>query len=467
MTDQIHKDAIRQLAEQVRSFYIARKPFRIFHGSTNSTRILTFNRSEMIDVSHLNRVVSVDTAGRTAVVEPNVPMDRLLDTTLQYGLMPPVIPEFPGITTGGAVQGGAGESSSFKWGFFSQAVNWHEFILADGSVIKTTPTDHADLFYGSAGSCGSLGIIGAIEIRLIPAKKYVQLTYTPVHSFKEANDKLLTLSSSDIDFMDGIMFGKDHGLIITGKLSDSSIGKLERFSRAHDQWYYLHAEAIDTAGKEHTETVPLRDYLFRYDRGAFWVGRFAFERFGVPYNRLSRFLLDPILHTRKLYQALQESGASQEHIVQDLTLPLDRTEEFLEYIDEQFTIYPLWLCPIKPDPRSPLLCNGLDTRLATNIGVWGPRIASYDEFVTANKAIETKLQQLGGKKWLYAHTYYTKNQFWKIYDKQWYERLRKKYKAITLPDIYEKTRVREHYPVNAKMGLFKTIFGRAKLRVRN
>jgi FAD/FMN-containing dehydrogenase len=421
----------------------------------------------MVDVSNLDRVISIDAAGQTAVVEPNVPMDRLLDKALEHGLLPPVITEFPGITVGGAIQGGAGESSSFKWGFFSQAVNWHEFILPDGQIIKSSPDEHSDLFYGSAGSCGSLGIISAAEIQLIPAKKYVQLTYVPVKSFNEATSTMLALAATDNDFIDGIMFGADHGLIITGKLSDIVVGKLHRFSRARDQWYYLHAESIDKSGKQQTLTVPLKDYLFRYDRGAFWVGRFAFERFGVPYNRFTRFLLDPLLHTRKLYQALQESGASQEYIVQDLTLPFNTAEKFMQYIHDECIIYPLWLCPIKPEPRSPLLCNGLNTQLAINIGVWGPRIASYEDFVKLNKNIEAKLMTLGGKKWLYAHTYYREDQFWKIYNKRWYDELRKKYKAETLPSIYEKTRVREHYPVNAKRGLFKTMLGRAKLRVQD
>ena len=466
VADQQHRNDIDKLSKKVGEFYAAKTPFRIFHGTTNSTRILSFKRSEMLDVSQLNRVLSIDSATQTAVVEPNVSMDQLLTATLRYGLLPPVIPEFPGITVGGGIQGGAGESSSFKWGFFSQTVNWLEFILADGRVVTSSAAENSDLFYGSAGSSGSLGVVTAAELQLIPAKNYVQLTYVPVASFKQATETMLGLTSSDNDFIDCIMFGADHGLIITGRLTDTITGKAQRFSRAYDPWYYLHVEKIDREGQPSVETVPLRDYLFRYDRGAFWVGRFAFERFGVPFNRLTRFVLDPILHTRKLYQALQDSGASQEHIVQDLTLPLATAEAFMQYIDKEFGIYPLWFCPVKPAAKSPLLCNGLATPLAINIGVWGPQITSYSQFVKSNKSIEAKLQELRGKKWLYAHTHYTKKEFWKIYDKQWYDELRKKYVAETLPDLYEKTRVRQHYPVNAKRGLFKTIFGITKLRIQ-
>ncbi|QQS19858.1 FAD-binding oxidoreductase [Candidatus Saccharibacteria bacterium] len=465
MDNKKHIQSVELVADKVKSFYENKKPFRIFHGSTNSTRTLTFKRDELLDVSMLNCNISIDTKAQTAIVEPNVPMDKLLAATLYLGLLPPVITEFPGITVGGGIQGGAGESSSFKRGFFSQNINWCEMILADGTVIKSSSEENSDLFYGSAGSMGTLGVITAVEIRLVPAKKYVQLTYIPVNSFESANQTMLEQSNQDIDFLDGIMFGSDSGLIIIGQLTDGVYGKVQRFSRAHDQWFYLHAEVINSQGKEYSETVPLTDYLFRYDRGAFWVGRFAFERFKVPYNRFTRYLLNPILHTRKLYQALQESGASQEHIVQDLSLPYDQAVPFLRYIHDELNIYPLWLCPIKPAPKSPFLCNSLPTNLVINVGVWGPRTPNYDQFVSANRSIELKLAELQGKKWLYAHTYYNEAEFWNIYDKNWYDKLRTKYRATTLPDIYTKTKVRERVEVDAKRGLFKTIFGRAKLRI--
>lgn len=460
-----HSAKVREISAQVKGFYDRKVPFRIFHGSTNSTRILSFKRGEMIDTSGLDQILSVDTKRQTTVVEPNVPMDALVDATLRQGLLPPVVTEFPGITVGGGLQGGAGESSSFKWGFLSQTVNWVEYVLANGSVVRASPTERADLFYGAAGSCGTLGIITAAELRLIPAKRYVNLTYKPVANFKATITTLEQTAKEQHDFIDGILFGKDHGLVITGELSDTPHGKIRRFSRARDPWYYLHAARIDKGRKSAVETVPLKDYLFRYNRGAFWVGRYAFARFGVPFNALTRFMFNPILSTHKLYQALQVSAASQEYIVQDLTLPLSKAEKFLDFIDRETAIYPLWLCPIKPTPKSPLLCNGLDTPLAINIGVWGPQMADYGKFKELNRRIETRLSLLGGKKWMYAHAYYPPEEFWDIYDKKWYERLRQKYHAETLPDFYEKTHVREHYKVSARLGLLRTILGTAKLRV--
>src|ERR1700748_127230 len=110
--DTRHQETVQKLQSQIADYYARKTPFRVYHGSTNSTRILTFKRSEMVDISDMNRVLSIDTNKRVAIAGPNVSMDKLVDATLRHGLIPPVVPEFPGITVGGAIQGAAAETSS-------------------------------------------------------------------------------------------------------------------------------------------------------------------------------------------------------------------------------------------------------------------------------------------------------------------------------------------------------------------
>lgn len=456
-----------ELAGQVKSLYTNKKPFYIYHGSTNSTRILSFKRSEMIDVSKLDKVISINKQSSTVTVEPNVPMDKLVRATLKKGLVPRVVMEFPGITVGGGIQGGAGESSSFRYGCFNQICDRYEMILADGSIINTSKKENADLFYGTAGSFGTLGIVTVADVQLMPAKKYVQLTYVPVTSFQEAVNVIKQATDQKYDYIDGIMYGADHGVVIGGRLSNAISGKLQRFTRAKDPWYYLHAAAIDKRAQKVIETVPLVDYLFRYDRGGFWVGTYAFQIFKIPFNALTRRLLNPFMHTRKLYQALQESGISQQHVIQDLALPFDKSVAFMKFVNKKLNIYPLWLCPLKPDDKSPLQSNNIKTSLVINVGVWGNQIKPYADFLSANRMIEKKLMELGGKKWFYAHSYYTEKEFWNIYDKAAYDNLRRKYKATTLPNIFDKISVKKQYEVKLKRGAYRTMRGLAKIRITN
>ena len=455
-----HEHKVNALARQVQHFYAAKIPFKIYHGSTNSTRTLAFDKRAMLDTSKLTSILRIDPKERTARVEANVPMDRLVQATLKYGLLPPVVPEFPGITVGGAIQGGAGESSSFRHGCVNATANRIEIILADGSVINTSRTDHPDLFWGMAGACGSLGVVTAAELQLIPAKRYVTVTYLPVHGFAEALQKVQETASGDYDFVDGILFSPDSGVIIAGKLADEPTARLTRFHRPHDEWFYLHAQKQAVLGNESSESIPVADYLFRYDRGAFWMGKHAFDLFGIPFSRANRTLLHGLLSTRRLYHALQASGLSHTYIIQDIALPANKAQAFLQYIDKTFEIYPLWLCPLPVDTMSPLLVNHLKAEQVINIGVWGPFAGSHDAFIAANRDLEQKAHELGGRKWLYAHTYYSPDEFWQIYDMPWYAALRDSYHAETLPTVYDKVHVRGLTRTPSRQrGLWKAMTG--------
>ena len=125
-----HEAAVAKIAAQIRQFFERNEPFHIYHGSTNSTRPSKFQRDKLVDTSELTNVLNIDAEAKVALVEPNVPMDSLVAATIPYGLLPPVVMEFPGITVGGGFAGTSGESSSFKYGFFDRTVESIEMILA-------------------------------------------------------------------------------------------------------------------------------------------------------------------------------------------------------------------------------------------------------------------------------------------------------------------------------------------------
>jgi Delta24-sterol reductase len=445
-----HKNAVGRIAAAVRHFHDSKEAFRIFHGSTNSTR--PFRRDRVVDISALSNVLKVDTKTRTALVEPNVPMDRLVESTLKYGLVPPVVMEFPGITAGGGYAGTAGESSSFKHGFFDSTIDSVEMVLADGEVITASKLENSDLFHGAAGAVGSFGITTLIELQLIEAKKYVKTTYHPKGSVAETIRSICEETSNPInDYVDGILFSKNHGVVITGEMTNDKpeASIVQTFSHPADPWFYLHVKS-NTFSKSSPiiNYIPLAEYLFRYDRGGFWVGASAFQYFKFPFNEYTRWFLDDFLHTRMLYRALHASYESSRYIVQDLALPYSTAEAFIHYTDETFHIWPLWLCPLQ-QPPSPTLhpqTGEIDAKSRTpkpmlNIGLWGYGPSDHHAFVATNRQLEAKLQEFGGMKWLYAHTYYAEREFWELYPRAWYEALREKYRATALPSVYDKVRV--------------------------
>ncbi|KAL2869566.1 uncharacterized protein BJX67DRAFT_347593 [Aspergillus lucknowensis] len=351
-------------------------------------------------------------------------------------------------------------------------------VLADGEVVRVENPDvamatatatsasdsdsggrgnaHGDLFRGAAGAVGTLGVTTLMELQLIEAKKFVKATYHPYRSVGESITSVHAETLNDRnDYVDGILFSPDHGVVVSGEMTDDvpDTAKVQTFSRAWDPWFYLHVRdktreaAGGGRGDPVTDYIPLAEYLFRYDRGGFWVGRAAFHYFHFPFARVTRWFLDDFLHTRMLYKALHASGESSRFVIQDLALPYKNAEAFIDYTSEKLGIWPLWLCPLKQSPaptfhpHSAVESPGFTADQMLNIGVWGFGPKGRETFVDANRELEHRLRELGGMKWFYAHTYYGEEEFWGMYDREWYDGLRRKYNATTLPSVYDKVKI--------------------------
>ncbi|KAL2875642.1 hypothetical protein SGCOL_009103 [Colletotrichum sp. CLE4] len=338
--------------------------------------------------------IRIDKRRRRAGVEPNVSMEALVTATLKHGLIPIVVPEFTGITVGGAFSDIALESSSFRYGHFEKCVTSVEVLLGNGNIVTASPIEKSDLFSSLSGACGTLGIWTIIETKLVPARQFVEIKYFSVHSAAEALNAIkdYTATTSFVDFVDGIMFGPNGSAVIIGTMTDGKKSGMPvaRFSRAHDPWFalYVHESVPHVRNSDCklcafsksrssykssiiTELVPIKDYLFRYDRAAFWTGMCG--RNPNVLNGVIRFMLNPLMKAKSLYAGLYHSGQGQSFFIQDITLPED-----------------------------------------------------------------TATRDLGGTKMLYATNYYTEEEFWRIHDKEAHDELRDKWGAAGLPSLWEK-----------------------------
>ena len=409
-----HDKAVQAVASQVEKFHKERKGFRVFHGSTNSTRPPQYTASNTVNIQSLNHVLEVNSEERTVTVEPNVTLGRLLDATMKANLMPPVVPELPDISVGGAYSGQAAESSSWNWGLFDQTVQSIEIVLADGSIKTSSKSQDPDLLTHAASAFGTLGIVTKLVITLIDAPKFIELTYHPIASVKDATITILDLTeeSKQVDYIDGMMLTSTTGVIMAGKpLSTIPPGtKPQGFTKRSDPWFYLHAQDQLKRHKgkgTFTVIIPLVDYLFRYHRGGFWVGKYAFQYFHVPNTRITRYLLDNCMKTSALSHAFHETRTlASKYVVQDMGVVPERVPDFVSKIDEIFpTIRPLWLCPLKGHvasallPRDFELLGNVETAMLINVGVYGgPR--KPEKFLEENLALERGLCDLQGIKGL-------------------------------------------------------------------
>jgi Delta24-sterol reductase len=448
-----HDAAVSEIAKSVRLFHATQRPFRVYHGSTNSTRTSYRRSDNTVDTSQLSHVLQVDQERQTALVEPNVPMNALLEASLRSHLVPLVVMEFPNITVGGGFSGSAGESSSFRYGPFDTIINWIEIVLPNGEIQRASKTDKPDLFWGAASGFGTMGVVTLLEVQLRTARRYVELTYSTLSSAPDASTLMQKQAlEASTDYLDGIVFSPRRAVVCSGRLVDEipKSASALHFTRRKDPWFHQHVDKR-TKGSSNpvTDYIHLVDYLFRYDRGGFWVAKYAFEYFFTPFNRWTRSMLDRFLRAKIMYAALHKSQLADDYIVQDVGVPYDKVGEFQRWLDTNLRTYPLWLCPLRVRRDTPDSGYGLHARFSDpdspehlmNFGIWRPGSLNRKKFLSQNRSLEKKVQELGGKKWLYAHAYYTEEEFWASYDKDSYDDLRRRYSAAYLPSVYEKVKV--------------------------
>ncbi|URD95404.1 FAD binding domain [Musa troglodytarum] len=133
-----------------------------------------------VDLSAFRNIVEIDKERMIAKVEPLVNTGQITRATISMNLSLAVVAELDDLTVGGLINGYGIEGSSHLYGLFSDTVVAMEVVLADGRLVRCTKdNEHSDLFYGIPWSQGTLGLMVSAEIKLIPVREYMRVTYTP------------------------------------------------------------------------------------------------------------------------------------------------------------------------------------------------------------------------------------------------------------------------------------------------
>lgn len=164
-------------------------------------------------------ILAVDTDRRFVRVEPQVTMGQLTATLSPIGWSIPIVPELDDLTVGGLVMGTGIESSSHAYGLFQHICVSYELCLADGSTVNCSANENADLFAAVPWSYGTLGLLTAVDIRIVPISKYVKLRYELVMGLENICRKFEEQSKCmDNDFVEGIMYDRNEAVIMTGQM---------------------------------------------------------------------------------------------------------------------------------------------------------------------------------------------------------------------------------------------------------
>lgn len=411
-------------------------------------------KTQKIDFSKMNKIIEIDEENLWVKAEPKVTIYELTKQTLKKGLIPLVVPEFTSITVGGAIMGAALESSSHRYGQFNDTCLEYGLLLGHGELIKASPQENSDLFYAVSGSYGTLALLTHAKISLRKALPYVQLTY---HRYKNVGDFFSHMGKNNLaDFLEGVALSKENYVVIEGTMVDKPYAPKKRY---WSKWYYQ--QIIDS--KDH-EVMRIEDYLFRFDRGAFWMGR------GLTFIQVLQMLLrmnyKPIekkikgdlpleralslplrlafgwsFSSKNLYRLLHKTPQKtieNRCFIHDFYVPAIKVKEVFEEFRQITNIHPVWVCPLKGTHTPQFLSPHYKGDHFVNLGFYG--IAGKDlNSPAASHLLEKKIISYGGRKMLYSFSYYSKEEFSKIYHQTQYEEMRKKYGANrSFPTLYEK-----------------------------
>jgi FAD/FMN-containing dehydrogenase len=402
-----------------------------------------------LDVSAFSSVLSVDQETKTAIVGGMTTYEDLVDATLRHGLMPLVVPQLKTITIGGAVSGLGIESTSLRNGLPHESVLEMEILTGDGRLVRAAPdSEHADLYWGFPNSYGTLGYALWLTIALEPVRPYVHVRHFRFGSPDETMAAIAEIARDGsyrghrADFLDGTAFGTDELYLTVGAFSDVAPWVSDYTGQ---NIYYQSIRGPQD------DFLTIRDYLWRWDTDWFWCSR----AFGVQRPMVRR--LWPRRYRRSdVYRKLvaldkrrgitsaigaRRGAPAQESVIQDVEIPLNHSAEFHEFFAASVGMSPVWLCPLRlrADRAWPLypLQPGL---VYVNFGFWGNVTlppGAGDGFY--NRQIEDKVTELGGHKGLYSTSYYSPEEFSRLYNGSAYAELKREYDPDgRLAGLYEK-----------------------------
>lgn len=399
-------------------------------------------------------ILEINEDKQTVRVEPLVTMGQITAALNPRGWTLPVVPELDDLTVGGLVNGFGVETSSHKYGLFQYICESFEIVTADGKLVKCSKDENPDLFSMIPWSHGTLGFLVAIELKIIPAKKYVKLTYTPVYSQDELIKKFEEESRNthDNDFVEALAYSKDTAVIMTGKMTDKieKDGKVNHIRRWYKPWFYLYVQKKLDDHKESIDYIPLRQYYHRHTRSLFWM---MSEIIPFGYQAWHRFLfgwgMPPQVSLMKYFETETTRKLREKYsVVQDMLMPISKLKISLDHFDKNFNIYPLWLCPMKvmdyPNkigfihPYKEL--DGSIDELFVDIGAYGVgKIPGFDGSQALRNCEQFVIENAGYQA-MYAKTLLSHEDFRKMFDHSYYDILREKLPMVknAFPEMYHK-----------------------------
>ncbi len=170
-----------------------------------------------------NRILAFDEQSGVMRAEAGLCLADVIRLFLRRGWFPPVTPGTKFVTLGGMVASDVHGKNHHREGCFGAHVRGLRMRLADDSVVDCSPTENADLFYGTLGGMGLLGHVLEVTFVLhkIPSGwLWVDSERVPnIDRYLEGLTRAAPLSPLTMGWIDCLSRGKSlgRGILMAGR----------------------------------------------------------------------------------------------------------------------------------------------------------------------------------------------------------------------------------------------------------
>jgi len=269
-----------------------------------------------LDVSRMNRVLSIQPENFLAVVQPGITRTALNEALKHTGMFFPVDPGADA-SIGGMAATNASGTTTVRYGGMRQNVLALEVVLGNGEVLRlgrpvrksSSGYDLRDLFIGSAGT---LGVITEVTVRLHPQPEHVhtlRVFFPSVVAAAQAAYGVMAsaLPVARMELVDELGMRSINGYLKRGYAERPALF-LEFHSstaEAMDAEVQLAEELMHDAGATEVDVARTRE-----ERSAQWEAR------------------------HQIYWALANAFPGQTYIITDTAVPLSKMPEMVAYAQE-------------------------------------------------------------------------------------------------------------------------------------
>jgi FAD/FMN-containing dehydrogenase len=118
-----------------------------------------------LDMRKLDHVLALDVAKRSVLVEAGITWHKLQAAIDAHGLAVSIMQTYANFSVGGALSVNA-HGRYIGGGPVIHSVQEIELVLADGRLVRASPHENSELFYGAIGGYGGIGVIVSARLAL-------------------------------------------------------------------------------------------------------------------------------------------------------------------------------------------------------------------------------------------------------------------------------------------------------------